>query len=236
MSAPIAHQRGCGSGREVRVSDAAVERLYRAIAGNDPASAIGSIEEAMADGVPHARLFEDVYVPALARLGAAWAQGEVDEFQFTEAAVVAEQVTSFVTPPAAAPDRGVTVVLGCMRGDLHDLRKNIFAAALKTAGYRVLDLGVDTTTGEFLAGVDETGARIAIVFAEEAAAAASVGQVREAFDAGGRSDTLVLVAGGPFEADPAAARASGANGVANTAQGILRLVERVVADRLGGGA
>lgn len=217
------------------MSDAAVERLYESIAGDDPAGAIAAIEEAKAEGVPQQMLFAKVYVPALARLGAAWASEELDEFQFTAAAVVAEQVTSFVTPSVAAPDKGVTVVLGCMRGDFHDLRKNVFGAALKTAGYRVLDLGANTTAGDFLAGVDETGSRIAIVFAEEIAAASIVSRVREALDAGGRSDTLVLVAGGPFEADPALARGSGANGVANTAQGILRLVDRVVTDRLGGG-
>lgn len=218
------------------MSDGVVERLYQAIAANDPAAAIAVVSDAKAHGIPQDRLFGDVYIPALAMLGAAWAAGEIDEFRFTEAAVVAEQVTSFVTLPPAAPDRGVTVVLGAAEGDRHDLRKNIFAAALKTAGFRVLDLGVDTSPEEFLSGVDETGSRVAIVFAETVGSAGSVGGIRRAFDEGGRSDTLLLVSGGPFEADPGAAKVVGANGVANTAQGILRLVERVVADRLGGGA
>lgn len=217
------------------VSEGAAERLYRSIADKDPAAAIAVIEEAKAGGAAHTALFDTLFVPAMAMLGAAWASGEIDEFAFTEAAVVAEQVTSFVTPPVAAPDRGVTVVVGCMRGDSHDLRKNVFAAALKTAGYRVLDLGVDSEPAEFLAGADETGARVVIVFAENIRAAASVGEVREMFEASGRTGVVLLVSGGPFEADQSLARASGGNGVANTAQGILRLVERVVSDLLAGG-
>jgi methanogenic corrinoid protein MtbC1 len=211
----------------------AVERLYRSIADRDPAGAIAVIEAARAAGMPQPELFMELYVPALARLGAAWAAGSLDELAFTEAAVVAEQVTSFVVPPATSPDRGVTIVAGCLEGDRHDLRKNVFAAALKTAGYRVLDLGVDVSPAAFLAGVDETGARLVIGFAEMTATASGVSRVREIFDASGRDDVVLLVVGGPFEADADSARALGANGVANSAQAILRLVDRVAAERLG---
>jgi len=214
----------------------AVEQLYRSLAGRDPAAAIAAIEAAKAAGTPHADLFDAVFVPALARLGAEWAAGSIDELAFTEAAVVAEQVTSFVIPPATAPDRGLTVVVGCAEGDVHDLRKNVFSAALKTAGYRVLDLGVDTSPAEFLSAIDETGARIVIVFAEMVASAIGVARVREMLEAAGRRDVALVVVGGPFEAEPAVAKALGANGVANSAQSVLRLVERVTTELLGGGA
>lgn len=211
----------------------AVGRLYRAIAERDPAAAISVIEAAKAAGMAHADLFDSLYLPAMALLGAEWAAGRMDEVAFTEAAVVAEQVTSFVTPPATAPDRGVTVVVGCLEGDRHDLRLNVFSAALKSAGYRVLDLGVDTSPAEFLAGVDETGARIVIGFAEMVATAAGARRVRDLLDADGRSDVMLLLVGGPFEADPDVARVLGGNGVANSAQAILRLVDRVAGERLG---
>ncbi len=216
-------------------AEGAVERLYRSLAGKDPAGAIAAIEEAKAAGIPHAELFTAVFVPALSMLGEKWAAGELDEIAFTEAAVVAEQVTSFVVPPATSPDRGVTVVVGCMEGDRHDLRKNVFAAALKTAGYRVVDLGVDTSPSEFLAGIDETGARILLAFAEMVGTASAVRRVRDMLDAAGRSDVTLLVVGGPFEADPDVARVLGANGVANSAQSVLRIVDRVAAERLGAG-
>lgn len=212
-----------------------VERLYRALADRDPAAAIAAIEEAKGAGTTHAQLFETLFVPALAMLGEKWASAELDELQFTEAAVAAEQVTSFVVPPATSPDRGVTVVCGCVEGDRHDLRKNIFAAALKTAGYRVLDLGVNTSPSEFLAGVDETGAKIVIAFAEMVASAGVVKRIREMLEAEKRGDVVLLVSGGPFEADPDVARLLGANGVANSAQSVLRIVDRVTAERLGAG-
>jgi 5-methyltetrahydrofolate--homocysteine methyltransferase len=217
----------------VAASAEVVERLYRALAVHDPAAAIAAIEAAKVGGVPHGMLFESVFVPAMAMLGEKWAAGELDELAFTEAAVAAEQVTSFVVPPATSPDRGITVVVGCIEGDRHDLRKNIFAAAFKTAGYRVLDLGVNTSPAEFLSGVDETGARIVLAFAEMVGTASGVKRVREMLDAGGRSDVVLLVVGGPFEAEPDVARLLGANGVANSAQSVLRIVDRVAAEKLG---
>lgn len=211
----------------------AAEGLYRALAGRDPAAAINAVDAAKAAGIPHGELFSRVFVPALAMLGEKWAAGELDELAFTEAAVAAEQVTSFVIPPATSPDRGVTVVVGCMQGDRHDLRKNLFAAALKTAGYRVLDLGVDVSPSEFLSGVDETGARIVLVFAEMVATASAMRRVRDIFEAATRGDVTLLAVGGPFEADPEVARLLGANGVANSAQSVLRIVDRVATERLG---
>jgi methanogenic corrinoid protein MtbC1 len=225
-----------GQGSGPIASTDATTKLYRAIADRDPAAAIGVIEAARGAGMEQAELFEQLYVPALAMLGAEWASGRLDEIAFTEAAVVAEQVTSFVVPPATSPDRGVTVVAGCLQGDRHELRKNIFTAALKTAGYRVLDLGVDVSPAEFLAAVDETGARIVLGFAEMVATAQVVARVREMLEGAGRSEVVLLVVGGPFEADPDVARVLGANGVANSAQAVLRLLDRVAAERLGGGA
>ena len=65
--------------------------------------------------------------------------------------------------------------------------------------------------------------------------ARSVVRVREMFAAGGRSDVVVFVAGGPFSADVSLARAVGANGIARGAESALKLVAKV-ASQAGGAA
>jgi methanogenic corrinoid protein MtbC1 len=215
------------------MSDQAPLNLYEAFVGQDPAAAIKVIEQVRSSGVTQAQLFDSVFAPALALLGAAWAAGDVDEVTFTQAAVVAEQITSFVTPPAASPDTGVTVLIGCMRKDRHAVMKNIVTAALKEAGNRVVDLGVDVRPAEYLEKVEETGSRIVIVCAEILQAASEVGTVREMLSAGGHGDVVILVAGGPFEADADLAKHSGANGVVRGAESAIKLVARVSEDRLG---
>ncbi|MGB4594241.1 MAG: cobalamin-dependent protein [Coriobacteriia bacterium] len=211
-------------------------RLYQAFVDQDPASAIQVVERVRSSGVAQAQLFDSLYVPAMSLLGGAWAAGEIDEITFTQAAVVAEQIASFVMPPVARPDTGVTLVIGTMHRDRHTVMKDIVAAALKEAGYRVNDLGADVRPADFLERVEETGARIVLVFAELMASARSVLRVREMLQSQGHDDVVILVAGGPFAADAALARAVGANGVIASAESALKVLGRVREDVLGGGA
>jgi methanogenic corrinoid protein MtbC1 len=211
------------------MSEDAAARLYQAFVSQDPAGAIGVIERTKRAGVAQAQLFDQLFAPAMSLLGGAWASGAIDEYTFTQAAVIAEQITSFVIPPTASGDTGVTVLLGTMHHDLHTIDKDITAAALKEAGHRVVDLGADVRPAEFLERAEETGARIVIVYAQLISAARSVTRVREMFAAGGRNDVAILVAGGPFAADVSLARAVGANGVVRGAESALKLVAKAAA-------
>lgn len=218
------------------MTDDAPYRLYESLVAQDPSAAISVVESVRAAGTPQAELFDTLFTPALALLGGAWAEGAVDEFAFTQASVVAEQIASFVIPPSAAADTGITVLLGTIRGDRHSIMRNVVASALKEAGHRVADLGIEVRASEFLEKVEETGAHIVIVFAEMTATAREVSSVREMFTAAGREGIVILVAGGPFVADPELARGVGANGVIRGAESALRLISRVAKDRPGGGA
>lgn len=215
------------------MTDDASARLYQAFLDQDPAGAIEVVEAAKRGGMDQESLFDGLYVPAMAMLGGAWASGAVDEIAFAQAAVVAEQIGSFVTPSAAAADTGVVVLVGCMQRDLHSVAKNVVGSALKEAGHRVIDLGVDVRPAEFVERVEETGARIVVVCAEMMSTARSVARVREMLASAGLDDVVLLVAGGPFAADARLAKSVGANGVVRGAESALRLVAKVACDRLG---
>jgi 5-methyltetrahydrofolate--homocysteine methyltransferase len=53
-----------------------------------------------------------------------------------------------------------TVVIGTVRGDLHDIGKNLVAMMLKGAGYKIVDLGVNVQPDKFISAVKENGAEI----------------------------------------------------------------------------
>jgi methanogenic corrinoid protein MtbC1 len=211
------------------MADDSSARLYQAFVSHDPGAAISVVERAKKGGVAQAQLFDQLFAPAMSLLGGAWASGAIDEYTFTQASVVAEQITSFVTPPTAAQDTGITVLVGTMHHDHHEIDKDITAAALKEAGHRVIDLGVDVRPAEFLERAEETGARIVMVFAQMMSTARSVLRVREMFSAGGRDDVVIFVAGGPFVADVALAKGVGANGVSRGAESALKLIAKVAA-------
>lgn len=209
--------------------------LYEAFVAQDPARAIQVVERVRSSGVPQTQLFDTLYVPAMSLLGGAWAEGIIDEITFTQASVVAEQIGSFVMPPVARPDTGVTLVIGSIHRDRHSVMKDIVASALKEAGYRVNDLGVDVRAADFLERLEETGSRVVIVFAEILATARAVAGVRDLLTAEKRDDVVLLVAGGPFAADPALARSVGANGVIGSAESALKVLGRVRDEVLAGG-
>jgi methanogenic corrinoid protein MtbC1 len=208
----------------------AAARLYQAFIDQDPASAIQVVESLRASGVAQDALFDTVYAPAMSMLGEAWASGAIDEMAFTQAAVVAEQVSSFVMPAAAKRDTGVTVVVGTVHTDVHSIARTIVAATLKEAGYRINDLGADVRPADFVERVQETGARIVIAFAETMRTARSVASIRDTLTAEGVDGVVLLACGGPFAADPSLARAVGANGVITGAESALRLMSRVAHD------
>lgn len=200
-------------------------RLYQALVDGDPARAIAVIERARESGLTQTKLLDTLFVPAMSRLGEAWADGTIDEYTFTQAAATAEQIGSFVTPASAARDSGIAVLVGNMHHDVHGTDRAITAAALKEAGHRVIDLGADVRPSEFLERADESGARIVLVFAQSVATAAGVTRIREMFDSAERG-AAILVSGGPFWADRRLAKAVGANGVFKGAQEALTLVEK----------
>ncbi len=215
------------------MSDDAVARLFQAFVTQSPADAIAAIEQAKLAGAAQSSLLDQVFAPAMSLLGGAWASGVIDEYAFTEAAVVAEQVSSFIVPPTAVQGPGATILVGTMQRDLHTIGKAITAAALREAGYGVVDLGVDVRPTTFLERAEETGARLLIVFAEQMATARSVVRVREMFASAGRTEAVIFVSGGPFAADEELARLVGANGVARGAESALKLVAKAM-ERIGG--
>ncbi|MBI5232293.1 MAG: cobalamin B12-binding domain-containing protein [Coriobacteriales bacterium] len=208
-----------------------VTQLYEAFVARDPARAIAVVEASRSAGLSHEALLDKLYAPALSLLGGAWASGRLDEYAFTQAAVTAEQVSTFVIPSAAALDTGVTVLVGAIEGDEHSIAKTVAGAALKQAGNRVIDLGEDVRPSTFFERAEESGAWIILVSAETEEAADRVSRVREHFDAAGR-EVIIFVTGGPFEADDQRARTVGANGVSRGAESAMRLVAGAAA-RLG---
>lgn len=76
---------------------------------------------------------------------------------FQQSAKILESV---LTAEHAADNYKATVVVGTVKGDVHDIGKNIFVTLLKSSGLEVYDLGVDVTPEAFVEKVKETHAQI----------------------------------------------------------------------------
>ena len=91
-----------------------------------------------------------------------------------------------------------TVAIGTVKGDLHDIGKNLVAAMLEGAGFKVLDLGVDVSPDQFVKAAQEDSAN---VIAMSALLTTTMGSMRDTVaaleTAGIRDKTRVLIGGAP---------------------------------------
>ncbi len=117
-----------------------------------------------------------------------------------------------------------TVVVGTVKGDLHDIGKNLVAMMLKGGGYRVEDVGVDVSAEAFLERAKETGAQI---IALSALLTTTMPQMKSVVDAAAGGDVKIVVGGAPLT--QAYADEIGASGYAPDAASAVDLVSQLIA-------
>lgn len=90
------------------------------------------------------------------------------------------------------------VVMGTVKGDLHDIGKNLCIMMLRGAGFEVVDLGVDTPADKFIEAVEEHKARLIGMSALLTTTMPNMGKTIEAFiDADLRDTVKIMVGGAP---------------------------------------
>ena len=95
-----------------------------------------------------------------------------------------------------------TVIMGTVKGDLHDIGKNLCIMMLRGAGFQVVDLGVDTSPDDFLEAVEEHDASLVGMSALLTTTMPNMGRTIDAFvDADLRDDVKFMVGGAPVTVD-----------------------------------
>jgi 5-methyltetrahydrofolate--homocysteine methyltransferase len=90
------------------------------------------------------------------------------------------------------------VVMGTVKGDLHDIGKNLCIMMLRGSGFEVIDLGVDTPPDAFIDAIEANGVKLLGMSALLTTTVPNMGRTIEAFiDAGLRDDVRIMVGGAP---------------------------------------
>lgn len=113
------------------------------------------VKDALERGVDPVEIIEKSLRPAMEIVGEKFEQGE---FFLSELVVAGdlfkEIMDELISPRLKKEEKELgTVVIGTVRGDLHDIGKNIVATMLRVAGFKVIDLGVDVSPKAFLEAV-----------------------------------------------------------------------------------
>ena len=121
------------------------------------------------------------------------------------------------------------VIMGTVKGDLHDIGKNLCIMMLRGAGFEVIDLGVDTAPEEFLDAVEEHEAELMGMSALLTTTMPNMGRTIEAFiDADLRDDVQIMVGGAPVTQE--FADDMGADGYGKDAVACVELAKRLLTE------
>jgi methanogenic corrinoid protein MtbC1 len=136
----------------------------------------------------------------MALVGKRYEAGEYFVSELIMAGEVFKQATAQVTARfkgAGGPTRG-TVVVGTVKGDIHDIGKDLVVSMLQAANYAVHDLGVDVAPQKFVETVRETGATVVGLSSLLTIGFDAMKETVGALEAAGlRSQVNVMIGGGP---------------------------------------
>ena len=122
-----------------------------------------------------------------------------------------------------------TVIMGTVKGDLHDIGKNLCIMMLRGSGFVVVDLGVDTSPDEFIDAVEEHEAKVLGMSALLTTTMPNMGRTIEAFiDEDLRDEVQIMVGGAPVTQE--FADDMGADGYGKDALACVALAKQLVAD------
>ena len=110
------------------------------------------VPEALASGVPPATVLNEGMIAAMAEVGRLFEAGEYFVPEMLIAARAMKTGTEILKPhlQEAQVKSAGKVVLGTVKGDLHDIGKNLVGIMLQGAGFEVIDLGKDVPPERFV--------------------------------------------------------------------------------------
>jgi corrinoid protein of di/trimethylamine methyltransferase len=203
--------------------------LYDAILEGDQKTAAALTRQALEQGADPLELIHRYMIPAMDEAGKRF---ECEEFFVPELLLAARAMKGaleLLRPRLAASGAQPAgrVVIGTVKGDLHDIGKNLVASMLEGGGFEVTDLGVDVAPEKFVEAAERTGAQIVCLSALLTVTMPSMKKTIDALrDAGMRDRVKVLIGGAPVTEQYA--REIGADGYGGNANVAVSLARQIV--------
>ena len=206
-----------------------LKELYDAVVRGDARTTQAITQQALAEGVDPLKLVNECMIPAMDEVGRRF---ECNEYFVPELLISARAMKSaleLVRPilTARGDEPMGRVAIGTVRGDLHDIGKNLVASLLEGGGFEVIDLGVNVAPERFIATITEKQANIvamsALLTTTMPAMKTTIEGLRQA---GVRDKVKVLIGGAPITQQYA--DEIGADGYSESAVGAVALAKKAM--------
>ena len=156
------------------------------------------VQQALDEGVPALRILNDGMMPGMTAVGEAFKNGEAYVPEMLVAARAMNKGVELLKPHLAASGKKTTgkVCIGTVKGDLHDIGKNLVKMMLESNGLEVIDLGSDVAPEMFVSTAKEQNCDIICCSALLTTTMPVMGDVVETAKAQGIRDRVKIMIGG----------------------------------------
>lgn len=201
--------------------------LYDAVFKGNLNGAKAAVQEALQAGEGPQEIIDNNMVPAMEAIGKEFAEGKVFVPNLLLSARAMKGALDILKPLMQAENTTTlgTVVIGTVKGDLHDIGKNLVASMLEGRGFKVINLGADVPKERFIEAAKENNADIICL---SALLTTTMGYMKDVVDAV-RADGLdvkIMVGGAPINAEYAAS--IGADGYSANANEAVDVAKKLV--------
>ena len=197
------------------------EKLFDAICAGQRQEVIGIVQGIVDDGGDCIEALMESMIPAMRDIGDRFARNEVYVPEMLIAARAMQSGLDILEPVLAKSGHEpvAKVAVGTVKGDLHDIGKNMVAMMLRGAGFEVMDLGVDCSIEDWQAAADDGAQAICC----SALLTTTMPYMRSIVEHFQPTDVKVVIGGAPIT--EAFAKEIGAHGYSDNANGAVSAVE-----------
>jgi 5-methyltetrahydrofolate--homocysteine methyltransferase len=207
------------------------DQLSGALAGGLKDEAVQATESALEAGVDPLALIQQVVVPTLTEVGQRFEDLDIFLPELMAAGEAGNACSKVIEDALSQSgmqfeSKGV-IILGTVKGDIHDIGKNIVASLFKAHGYKVIDVGKDVSAATFIETAEENKADVIAASALMSITRAGCREIADLLQELQLEDKYKFIIGGG-STDQEYADEIGANGYAFAASGGVELVNTLL--------
>jgi len=209
--------------------DATIKNIFEAILAGEADTVKVNIQAALDAGLDPNQVLNEGMIAAMREVGQRFEAGDFFVPEMLISARAMQGGMALLKPHLAQGEvkSSGKVVIGTVKGDLHDIGKNLVALMLEGAGFEIKDLGTDVAAEDFIAALKAEKADILALSALLTTTMPSMAQTIEAVQAAGlRGQVKIIIGGAPVT--EAYAKQVGADGYSPDASRAVGLAESLM--------
>jgi 5-methyltetrahydrofolate--homocysteine methyltransferase len=180
--------------------DESLKAIFQCVVEGDNVGVQESVKAALSSGVAANKILQEGLISGMAEVGRLFEEGEYFVPEMLISARAMKSAMAILKPLLAAGEVGFAgkVIIGTVKGDLHDIGKNLVSLMLEGAGFQVIDLGSDVSAEKYVDAAKEHAPQIVAMSALLTTTMVNMKATITALEeAGLRSKVKIMIGGAP---------------------------------------